>query len=213
MFKKRKIKKYTKMVQQSGHSICSEQIRMICTYIDHLYDSESHLLMVTSPNEEDQKSIISSKLAIAFVAQGKKVLLVDANIRSPSLHHWFQLKNENGFTNAVRNVESLQLNSKETIINNLFIMPAGPIPSNPSDVWVASKIKDMTSCCRTEYDVVIFEAPPILSVSDSQVLASYCDGTILVLKENKTKKDDAFKAKRKLERKNSKILGVIYQTG
>lgn len=213
VFKKKKIKKYTKMVQQSGQSICSEQIRMISTYIEHLYDSESPLLMVTSPSEEGQKSIISSKLAIAFVEQGKKVLLVDANIRSPSLHHWFQMKNENGFTNAVRYAESIHLNSKETLIPNLFVMPAGPVPSNPSEIWVASKIKDMASCCRTEFDVVIFEAPPILSASDSQVLASYCDGTILVLKENKTKKDDAFKAKMKLERKNSKILGVIYQTG
>ncbi|KON90213.1 hypothetical protein AF332_06690 [Sporosarcina globispora] len=201
------------MIHQNGQSICSEQIRMIRTYIDHLYDSESKLLMVTSPSDEGQKSIISSKLAIAFVEQGNRVLLADANIRSPSLHHWFQLKNENGFSNAIMHEENILLTINETLIPNLFVMPSGPIPLNPSEIWIASKIKEMTSICRTEFDVVIFEAPPILTASDSQVLANYCDGTILVVKENKTKKEDVLKTKMNLERKNSKILGVIYQTG
>ncbi len=214
MYKKRdETKRILQKLLLHEDSISTEQIRMICTNLDSVSDSQSALFMVTSPCHEEEKSIISSKLAISFVEQGKKVLLVDANIRKPTLHNWFQITNGTGLTKVIENVENINLYIKETFIPGLFVLPTGPIPLNPSDVWVTSKIKELVSHCKLEFDVVIFEAPAFLTVSDSQILANQCDGVILVVKENKTKKEEVLMIKEQLARSNNQILGVIYQTG
>ncbi|MEH7484143.1 CpsD/CapB family tyrosine-protein kinase [Neobacillus drentensis] len=213
MSKKRaEIKKINPMLQLNEDLISTEQIRMIRTNIDLLSDSKSTLLMVTSPKHEGDKSIISSKLAISLVEQEKKVLLVDANIRQPSLHNWFQITNGSGLTNTISNEEDIRLHYKETFVTGLFVLPTGPIPLNLSDIWVTSKIKEMVRKCESEFDVVIFVSPPFLTVSDSQILANQCDGVILVVKSNKTKKEDALKTRDYLARTNNRIVGVIYQT-
>ncbi|PGY15157.1 hypothetical protein COE25_02570 [Bacillus sp. AFS031507] len=214
VYKKRdETKKIMQRLQLNEDLISTEQIRMIRTNIDQVSISDSVLLMVTSPRNEEQKSIISSKLAIAFVEQGKKVLLVDANLRKPSLNSLFQIKNENGLTNVILDEENIQLYIKETFVPGLFVLPTGPIPLNPSEIWIASKVKEFVRNCVSEFDVVIIDAPPFLIASDSHILANQCDGVILVLTENKTKKEDVLLTKDYLDRKNNRIVGVIYQTG
>jgi len=214
VYKKRdETKKIIQRLQLNEDSISTEQIRMIRTNIDQLSDRKLNLLMVTSPNYEGEKSIISSKLAISLVEQGKKVLLVDADIRQPSLHDWFCITNESGLTNAIWNVEDIQLHYKETFVSGLFVLPAGPIPLNLSDLWVTSKIKEIVRKCQSDFDVVIFVSPPFLTASDSQILANQCDGVILIVKANKTNKEDALRTKDSLERANNRVVGVIYQTG
>src|SRR4051812_25767528 len=131
-------------------STSTEQIRMICTNLGSVSDSQSALFIVTSPSHEEEKSIISSKLAISFVEQGKKALLVDANIRKPTLHNWFQITNGAGLTNVIEDVEKINLYIKETFVPGLFVLPTGPIPLNPSDVWVTSKIKQLVRHCKLE---------------------------------------------------------------
>lgn len=211
--KRDETKKLMQRLQLNEESISTEQIRMIRTNIDQLSVNESVLLMITSPRNEEEKSIISSKLAIAFVEQRKKVLLVDANLRKPSLNNLFQIKNENGLTNVILDEENLALHIKETFVPGLFVLPTGPIPLKPTEVWITSKIKEFVARCQAEFDVVILEAPPFLTASDSHILANQCDGVILVVKENKTKKEDVLQTKDYLDRKNNRIVGVIYQTG
>lgn len=211
MYKKRDIIK--KRHQINEESISKEQIRMIQVNIDQKLDSHSTSIMLTSPTDDGEKSIISSKLAISFAEQGKKVLLVDANLRNPSIHNWFQLRNQSGLTNIIVNEEEIQHHIKETLFPGLFVLPTGPNPLNLSDLWVTSKIKEMVRKVQLEYDVVIFEAPPFLTVSESQILVNQCDGVILVVKANKTKKADVLKTKDYLEKTSNIILGVIYQTG
>ncbi|WP_223591815.1 CpsD/CapB family tyrosine-protein kinase [Neobacillus bataviensis] len=208
MFKK---KDQTKKIMQDP--ISNEQIRIIRTNLESISEGKSAIFMVTSTSEDGEKSIISSKLAISFVEQGKSVLLVDANIRNPSLHHWFQMQNQSGFTNVIVNEDEIKLHIRETYVPGLFILPTGPIPLNSSEIWVTNKIIELVRNCESEFDVVIFEAAPYLTAADSQVLASQCDGVILVIKENKTKKEELLKTKENLERTNNKIFGVIYQTG
>ncbi|PFO04935.1 tyrosine protein kinase [Bacillus sp. AFS076308] len=213
MYKKRdETKKIMHMLQLNEDSISTEQIRMIRTNIDQVSDSKMAVLMVTSPNHEGDRSIISAKLAISFAEQGKRILLVDANIRKPSLNKWFQIKNDSGLTNVILNKEEIELHYRETLVPGLYVLPAGLAPLNLSDIWVTSKIKEMVIKCESEFDVVIFEAPPYLTVSDSQMLASLCDGVIIVVKANSTKKEDAIKTKDYLDKTNNRILGVIYQT-
>ncbi|MFP7297450.1 CpsD/CapB family tyrosine-protein kinase [Neobacillus niacini] len=211
MFKKRERK--NKCHQLKEESISNEQMRMIQANIDQKIECHSTSIMLTSPNDDGEKSIISSKLAISFAEQGKKVLLVDANLRNPYTHNWFQLTNQSGFTNVIIEEDEIQHHIKETVIPGLFVLPAGPAPLNLSDLWVTSKIKEMIRKVQSEYDVVIFEAPPFLNISDSQILANQCDGVILVVRANKTKKADVLKTKDYLEKTNNSILGVIYHTG
>lgn len=211
--KRDETKKIMQKLKLNEESISTEQIRMIRTKIDQSSERKSTLFMLTSPHYEAEKSIISTKLAKSYAEQGKKVLLVDANIRNPSLHYWFQISNESGLTNVILNNEEIQLYYKETMVPGLVVLPAGPSPLNLSDVWVTSKIKDMISKCEAEFEVVIFEAPAFLTASDSQILANHCDGVILVVRANKTKKEDMLKTKEYLERTNNQIVGVIYQTG
>ncbi|MEH6992347.1 CpsD/CapB family tyrosine-protein kinase [Neobacillus drentensis] len=211
MFRKRvNINKRHQLMEES---ISKEQIRMIQVNIDQKLDCHSTSFMLTSPTDDGEKSIISSKLAISFAEQGKKVLLVDANLRNPSIHNWFQLTNQSGLTNVIVKEEDIQHHIKETLFPGLFVLPTGPNPLNLSDLWVTSKIKGLVRKVQLEYDVVIFEAPPFLNVSDSQILANQCDGVILVVKANKTKKADVLKTKDYLEKTSNSILGVIYQTG
>ncbi|WP_231510918.1 CpsD/CapB family tyrosine-protein kinase [Bacillus sp. UNC438CL73TsuS30] len=211
--KRDETKKIMQRLKLNEDFVSTEQIRMIRTKVDQVSSRKSSLFMLTSPNYDGEKSIISAKLAISYAEQGKKVLLVDANIRRPSLHNWFQLTNESGLTNVILNNEEIQLYYKETLVPGLDVLPAGPSPLNLSDIWVTSKIEEMVRKCKAEFEVVIFEAPPFLTASDSQILANQCDGVILVVKANKTKKEDTFKTKDSLERTNNRIVGVIYQTG
>lgn len=213
VYKKRdETKRIMNWLQLNEDSISTEQIRMIRTNIDQVSESEMKLLMLTTPNHEGEKSVISAKLGIAYAEQGKRVLLVDANIRKPSLCNWFQITNESGLTNVILNNEEIRIHYRETLVPGLYVLPAGPAPSNLSSIWVTSKIKEMVRKCESEFDVVIFEAAPYLTVSDSQLLANYCDGVILVVKANSTNKEDAIKTRDYLDRTNNRIAGVIYQT-
>ncbi|WP_053361531.1 CpsD/CapB family tyrosine-protein kinase [Bacillus sp. FJAT-27251] len=194
-------------------SISSEQMRIICANLGQFLKEETNLIMVSSPTEISQKPIITSFLAAAFAEQGKKILLVDANIRKPTLHDLFQISNITGLVNIIVNQEKMKMNIHETNIPGLSVLPAGSLPVSASDLWVASKFKRFEDACRTGFDVVIFEAPPLQGVSDAHTLSNSCDGIVLVIEGNRTKKEAALKTKESLLRSNKRVLGVIYQDG
>lgn len=213
VFKKDETIKRMQRLQLNEESVSKEQIRMIRANIESKLDRDSNSFMLTSPTQDGEKSIISSKLALSFAEQGKKVLLVDANLRKPTLHNWFNLDNETGLTNVITKEEDLHLHCKETLFPGLYLLPTGPIPLNLSDIWITKKINQLARKCQSEFEIVIYEAPPFLTVSDSHILVNQCDGVILVVRANKTKKEEALKTKEYIERTSQKILGVIYQTG
>ncbi|MED4463031.1 CpsD/CapB family tyrosine-protein kinase [Metabacillus fastidiosus] len=210
---RRKEKRMLRKIKLTDDYVSTEQIRMIRTNIENTLSDYPTLLMVTSPNIEEQKSLISAKLAISFAEQKKRVLLVDANLRRPSLHRWFDIENKTGLANVIVHNEEVQLHARETFIPGLFLLPAGSPFVNPLEVWQSSKIKHAMSQWGWVYDVIIIEAPAFLSASHSQILADECNGVILVLRENDTKKEDTLLTKQFLERAEKRILGVIYQTG
>jgi protein-tyrosine kinase len=194
-------------------SISSEQIRMIRSNLDQTLPDEPALIMVSSPDKVEQKPVITSYLAAAFAEQGKKVLLVDANIRKPSLHQLFHVSNKTGLVNIIVNQEKMKMGIQETHIPGLSILTAGSLLVNASDLWVTSKLNRFTDACRAGFDVVVFETPALLGVSDPHILANQCDGIVLVIEGNKTKKEAALKTKESLLRLNKPVLGVIYQEG
>ena len=193
--------------------ISSEQIRMIRTNVEYLEMNGPICLLVTSPDNQVQKPIITAKLAISFAEQGKKVLLVDANIRNPSIHKLFQLKNTEGLINVMSKEVYSQVPAQDTFITGLSVLTTGVVSVNKSPIWISGKVKELIMNLKTQYDLAIFEGPEFLSVSDSQILAANCDGFVLVIRENQTKRVDVLHTKSTLERANKEIIGVIYQTG
>ncbi|MCA1321848.1 CpsD/CapB family tyrosine-protein kinase [Bacillus tianshenii] len=213
MSKKKDQNKLSRKLTLIEDLMSTEQIRIIRANIEDKIKKESVFLTVTSPNLEDQKSLISAKLAIAFAEVGKKVLLVDANFRRPSLHKWFNTYNTSGFVDVIYEGGSVNLYAKVTIVPGLFLLPTGSSVESSSYASVLSKAGTIMEQFRQSFDVVIMEAPSFLKSSDTHILSRQCDGVILVMKAHGTKKEEALQTKHYLERADKEIVGVIYQTG
>ncbi|ART77772.1 hypothetical protein B4U37_17815 [Sutcliffiella horikoshii] len=208
MFKNR----WGKKLSLKENMISTDQIRIIRTNIEDELQKDSIFLTITSPNLEEQKALISAKLAISFAELGKKVLLVDANLRRPSLHKYFNIYNSSGLVNVINEKGSINLFAKITSTPGLFLLPAGTSRDNISHTGLLNKAEELMTDWSQFFDVILLETPSFLKSSDAHILSRKCDGVILVMKEHSTKKDDAIQTKHYLERANKKIVGVIYQT-
>jgi protein-tyrosine kinase len=188
----------------------SEQYRTIRTNIQFSFiDETMRSLMITSSSPSEGKSTTAANLAIVFAQQGKKVLLIDADLRKPTVHYTFRLNNYTGLTSVLTRSSSLLSACQETNVENLYVLTSGPIPPNPAEL-LSSKMMD--NCLQEIYeafDLIIFDTPPVLAVTDAQILANKCDGTILVVASGKTEIDAAVKAKELLTAANAKLLGVV----
>ena len=165
--------------------------------------------MVTSSGPGEGKSTTAANLAVVFAQQGKSVLLVDADLRKPTVHYTFNLPNTSGLTTVLTNGISLEEAVRSTDTKDLFVLTSGPIPPNPSELLGSKKMKIFLENVITDFSIVIFDTPPVLAVTDSQILANQCDGTILVVSSQKTEKELAIKAKELLESAKAKLLGVV----
>lgn len=188
----------------------SEQYRTIRTNIQFsTVDEAIRSIVVTSTAPGEGKSTTVSNLAVVFAQQGKKVLLIDADLRKPTTHYTFQIMNTKGLTNVLTKQIHFHEAVQETVMENLNILTSGPIPPNPSELLASNAMKQLLEEAYKLYDLVLFDAPPILAVTDAQVLANLTDGSILVTSSGSTDKDAALKAKELLENTKSKLLGAI----
>jgi capsular exopolysaccharide synthesis family protein len=188
----------------------SEQYRTIRTNIQFSsVDREIRSILVTSSGQSEGKSITVANLAVTFAQQGKKVLLVDADLRKPTIHHLFNEANIYGFTNVLTRQMSLECAVKAVEVANLFVLTSGPIPPNPAELLSSKAMEQFFAQANDQYDVVLFDTPPVIAVTDAQILANKCDGTILVVYSGKTEKELAVKANELLQSAKGKLLGVV----
>jgi non-specific protein-tyrosine kinase len=181
-------------------------------------------LLLTSARPGEDKSVAAANLAVTFAQMGSRVILVDADLRRPALHTMFGLANETGLTSALLSAGSaVPSNGKaknsfpfadeiplaQTHVPNLRLLSSGPLPPNPAEILGSSLMRDLIDYLRNEADYVLFDAPPVLAVTDAAVLAAKLDGTILVLKAGKTSRDAAREAKEQLEKVHANLLGTI----
>lgn len=188
----------------------SEQYRNIRTNI--LYssiDEEIRSILVTSSGPGEGKSTTAANLAIVFAQQGKTVLLVDADLRKPTVHYTFNLNNTAGLTSILTNQMELMEVVHQYDEKNLYVLPSGPIPPNPSELLGSKAMNLFLEKALEEFDIVLFDTPPVLAVTDAQVLANLCHGSILVVSSGKTDKEAAVKTKEQLDSSTGKILGVV----
>lgn len=188
----------------------SEQYRTLRTNIQFSsVDQQYRSIMVTSAGPGEGKSTTVANLAVVFAQQGKRVLLIDADLRKPTVHYTFSLTNSVGLTNVLTRLADFQEAVRATKIENLDVLTSGPIPPNPAELLSSRSMGEFLQEAYTEYDLLLFDTPPVLAVTDAQLLANLCDGTILVVSSGKTEIETATKAKELLQAAQAKLLGVV----
>ncbi|MFC5734303.1 CpsD/CapB family tyrosine-protein kinase [Cytobacillus gottheilii] len=188
----------------------AEQYRTIRTNIQFsAIDEEIRTILVTSSGPGEGKSTTVANLAVVFAQQGKRVLLVDADLRKPTVHYTFNTLNTTGLTNVLTNQMSLMEAVKANDEKNLYILPCGPIPPNPSELLGSKAMTRVIAEALNEFDIILFDTPPVLAVTDAQILANKCEGTIIVVGSGKTEKEQLLKSKELLTAAQAKILGVV----
>jgi len=189
----------------------SEQYRTIRTNIQFsMIDKELKTLACTSAAPGEGKTTTIANLAVTLAGQGEKVLLVDADLRKPTIHQIMEVKNQQGLTSLItKRVTPQKAILPVPKIPNLYVIPSGPIPPNPSELLASKMMEDLISELSQEYDWVLFDTPPVLAVTDAQILGSRCDGAILVLRSHETEKKQLLKAKELLDKANINLIGTI----
>jgi len=188
----------------------SEQYRTIRTNIQFsAVDQNLQTLLVTSSNPSEGKSSTTANLGLVFAQQGKKVLIVDADLRKPTVHYTFRVDNRIGLSNVLVGDEDIFDAIEASEENGLDILSSGPIPPNPSELLGSNAMRQLIEKAKEYYDFIIFDTPPVLAVTDAQVLANAVDGSLLVVRSKSTDRETALKAKELLEPAKAKLLGAV----
>ena len=148
-------------------------------------------------------------LAIVLAQQEKHILLLDADLRKPSVHYRFKVSNIEGLTSVLTKKITLADAIIKTYVPNLSILTSGPIPPNPAELLDSKAMEKVMEEIKNMYDYIIIDTPPILAVTDPQIMANKCDGVVFVVASGKTHKDRSIRAKDLLEKAKSHLLGVV----
>lgn len=190
-------------------SAMSEAFRKLRTNMLYMKGvKEIHTLVVTSPLPKEGKTVTAANLAIALAQEGRQVLLVDGNLRNPSIHKLFGIPNDEGLVTAITG-ENSDLAVFPTPQENLHIFPGGPIPTNPSELLSSPKMNELLESLRELFDVIVFDSPPVLTVADTQVLSRSSDAVLLVTRLGVTLCESALQAKELLLHVGANLVGAV----
>lgn len=166
-------------------------------------------ILFTSTAPDEGKSTMISNLAVTIAQTGKKVILIDCDLRMPVQHKIFSYDNLIGLTSAISGSFPLEKCIQTTDIENLDILSAGPIPPNPAEMVGSDRMTKLLAELKEKYDYILIDAPPVLAVTDAVLLSTKVDGVILVTLAGKTRIDRGLEAKEQLTRAKARILGVV----
>jgi non-specific protein-tyrosine kinase len=193
-----------------SRSPAAEAYRAIRTSVQFAtMDRLGQVLLVTSPNAGDGKSTTAANLAVTMASAGKRVVLVDGDLRRPSLHQIFNLENRVGLTSALLSGNGARSCIQPSGFDSLSVLTSGPLPPNPSELLSSSRMRDLMEAMRRETDAVIMDSPPALVVTDATLLAALADGTVLVAEAGRTRSAALRQAVDGLSRATDRLLGVV----
>ncbi len=189
----------------------SEAFRTLRTNLEFSsLDKPIRTMLVTSAGPEEGKSTTLANLAVTIAQGGKKVILVDCDLRRPVLHQIFGVSNGVGLTTMMVDEEAMKNPPlQETDLPNLWLLPSGPLPPNPSELLGSHRMEEIIEVLLARSDMVLFDAPPVIAVTDAAVLASKVDGVLLVIKAGGTRRDHVQRAKDRLEKVNARLVGAV----
>jgi len=197
-------------------SIINEAFRAITTSIlfSETLRGKHCILVVTSPNPSEGKSTVSTNLTAAFAEIGRRVLLIDADMRRPRVHSLFQLDNDIGLAQILNGdlaLDDVALFSalKQTTLMGLTILPSGSAGNQAGNLVHSMRFPQLLEVLRPHFDVIVVDTPPMLQLSDARAVASYADGVVLVIRSGQTTREAAIAASRRLVADGLPILGVV----
>ncbi len=173
-------------------------------------DKPIETLIVTSAAPGEDKSTVLANLAVTMAQGERRAILVDADLRRPRLHEIFGVPNDRGLTTMI--VEEAALDEPPLIavgVDNLWLLPSGPLPPNPADILGSRRMEQVIAALKARADIVLFDAPPIVAVTDAAVLGTKVDGVLLVVRAGRTRREHAQRAKELLERVHVRIVGAV----
>lgn len=207
------------IVVENPKSPEAEMFRNLRTNIQFMNtDSEKKVMIVTSTIPGEGKSYVSANLGAAFAQLDKKVLIIDTDMRKGRQYSLFNLKPRPGISNFLSGVveqdfigdkEDIRNYIQETDVENLYLIPAGNVPPNPSELLVSPKLQKIIHDLKQSFDIIIFDAPPCLIVADALIIARLVDFSIIVTAQNITRIENLKRAKLAIENVGGKIAGVV----
>jgi capsular exopolysaccharide synthesis family protein len=186
----------------------SEAYRTLRTNLSfYNLDSPLRTLVVGGPTSKEESALTAANLAVTMAQGGLRTILVDADLRRPTLHTFFAKEPTPGLTHSLRQ-EGGKLPLQETGVENLWLLTAGEQPPNPTDLLGSRRMDELLAQLHAEAEMLIFSVPPITAVSDATVIGSKVDGFLLVVRAGQTKRDQAQRAQEILQTANVRLVGV-----
>lgn len=188
----------------------SEQYRTIRANLEFTSIGQKlQMITVTSASNGEGKSTTAANLAVVYAQLGKRVLLIDCDLRKPTAHHTFRLSSNVGLSTILVGRISFELALQPSDVERLTVLAAGPIPPNPAELIASEQMAALLEVIRTQYDMIILDSPPMMQVADARLLANISDGTILVIGCENSDRQLVLKAKEQLERTGARMLGLV----
>jgi capsular exopolysaccharide synthesis family protein len=198
------------IMQINPNAPSSEAYRALRLNIEFsVSDREVKTITVTSANRGEGKTTTALNLAVAYAQLGKRVILLDADLRNPSIHLAFGGDNSRGLTNYLTNKNAMNEITQESHVQNLSTITSGPIPPNPAELLASKQMNSLLAQLKMNYDMIIVDTPPVLTLTDAKIMAAKCDGVLLVLEYGKVKRNAAKKVKEELMLAKAKLMGVV----
>lgn len=173
-------------------------------------DRPIETLVVTSAAPDEGKSQVLANLAVTMAQGERRTILVDADLRRPRLHQIFAVSNDRGLMTMILEEEAMaQPPLLDVGVENLLLMPSGPLPPNPADLLGSGKMAQVIAALKDRADIILFDTPPVVAVTDAAVLGTKVDGVLLVVTAGRTRRDHAERAKELFERVHVRILGAV----
>lgn len=197
------------VVEKQPKSIAAEAYRSLKTNIQYSsFDKEYKTIVVTSANPGEGKSTTAGNLALTLAEGEAKVLLVDCDMRKPSMHKNFRVTNTYGISDVLLQRQKV-MDVAHVYNKNLSIITAGKIPPNPAEMLASKAMTLFLKEMKEHFDYVVLDTPPVQAVADAQILSTKVDGALVVVRAGVTKKDDVHNSVASLKKVNANIIGTV----
>lgn len=188
----------------------SEQYRILRTNIQFSgIDQTIKSVVVSSIELEAGKSMTAANLAIVYAQQGKKTLLIDADMRKPTAHYTFRLDNLMGLSNALVDGHRVTDVVAKSDVDNLDVLSCGPIPPNPSELLASKRFESFLKEAQGLYEMIIIDTPPLIAVTDARILVNLVDGSLLVARKDQSEYEQLEEAVEQIKQSADNLLGVV----
>lgn len=190
----------------------AEAVKTVRTNLEFsIADGKNSKIMLTSTAPGEGKSFITACLAQSYASTGKKVLIIDCDLRRGRQYEIFGVSNSKGLSNIlISDLTGVKIETIKTKLKGVYLLPGGTVPPNPSELLESKKMQDVISMLEEDYDIILFDCPPVIGLSDPLIVTKYVDTTVIVAAYKATPTEMLKKSVKSLEAVNAKIAGVIF---